>query len=170
MCTYQYIYTCKYMHTYIQVRIHVVNTLDPVSVTLNENRSFHVGLSVFLRIFVFCVCPSAVMTQYGSDLPNRSIYVCVCVCVCVCVRVRVCEGIFVFCVCPSAIMTQYGSVLPIQPIFLCACVKVCECMHVCVCLRIFVFCVCILAVIMHYGLATISRLLQIIGLFCKRAL
>ena len=53
----------------------------------------------------------------------------------------------------------------------CECVRVCVC--VCVCARV---CACmnfmqVLEILSRpYGVATISRLLKIIGLFCKRAL
>ena len=85
---------------------------------------------------------------------------CVCawsVCVCVCADQCVCVCV---CVC------------------VCACVCVCVCVFVCVCARV---CVRVRANSIStqkrptcyppcYGVATISRLLKIIGLFCKRAL
>jgi len=43
-----------------------------------------------------------------------------------------------------------------------ACMCVCVCMYVCVCM-----CVCVMVEGCNYGMATISRLLKIIGLFCR---
>jgi len=59
----------------------------------------------------------------------------------------------------------------------CVCVCVCVCTGVCVCVLVggtlivksFVESECATARIFSYGVASISRLLQIISLFCKRA-
>jgi len=55
----------------------------------------------------------------------------------------------------------YRDPIPIR----CFCVYVC--MYVCVCVCV---CVCGSIVIWVYGVASVSRLLKMIGLFCKRAL
>jgi len=71
---------------------------------------------------------------------NRCVCVCVCEFECECVGVCVCE-------------------------FECECVCVC----VCVCVPLYANKIGQYSII-AYGVATISRLLKIIGLFCKRAL
>jgi len=101
--------------------------------------------------------------------------VCVCVCVCVCVWVCVCACVSV---CACVRVCVYVCV------YVCVCVCVCACVCVCVCVFVFV-CVRASRTDLHtllrvdmlrrsceghiYGVATISRLLQIIGLFYKTA-
>jgi len=50
---------------------------------------------------------------------------------------------------------------------------ICVCVYVCVYVSLFEtrsWCVCVYVSQTEYGVASISRLLKIIGLFCKRAL
>jgi len=84
------------------------------------------------------------------------VYVYVCVCVCVGDQVVISYGAES----SETLLQNYGFVPEVR-----ACVCVRARVHVCVCV-----CVCDQVVIISYGVATISRLLQMIGLFCKRAL
>ena len=87
---------------------------------------------------------------------THTIPACVCVCVCVCVRVCVCACVGVrLCVC--------------------VCVCVCVCAGLCVCVFVWndqceVRCKTVGDWCITHEVATISRLLKIIGLFCKRVL
>ena len=104
------------------------------------------------------------------------VYVCVCVCVCVytCVWVYMCV-----CVCERERVHMCG-------VYGCECVRVRVRGHVCVCVCAHVhlyvcICVCMCACVHvylsiclqcgdRYGVALVSRIDQIIGLCCKRAL
>jgi len=75
--------------------------------------------------------------------------VCVCVCVCVCVWYGLMDPMHehIMCVCERdvCVRERYGSMNPIRYPIVCVCVRERE----------------------TYGVATISRLLKIIGLFCR---
>jgi len=55
-------------------------------------------------------------------------------------------------------------------VYVCVCVCMCVCVCVCVCVFVSHLLILTRAPIHSYGVATISRLLKSIGLFCKRAL
>jgi len=114
------------------------------------------------------------------------VYVCVCVCMCVCVCVCVCALICLcmsecMCVCSlkkwitrtiinhkSPRFTDHSYVYMCAFMCVCVCLSVWKwtCVHVCACA-----CACMLKINRtYYGVATISRLLKTIGLFCKRDL
>ena len=79
---------------------------------------------------------------------------------CVCVRVYVRECVCVWlCVATRSLLRRDGNSVTAG-----VHVSVCEGVYVLACVGL---CVC---VFLWYGLATISRLLKIIGLFCKRTL
>jgi len=87
----------------------------------------------------------------------------------VCVRVFVCVCV---CVCVSIVEEEVDVLIQVCS-SVCVCVCMCMCMCVCVCVvRIFWGSLALsgLNLRVRYGVATISRLLKIIGLFCKRAL
>jgi len=110
------------------------------------------------------------------------VYVCVCVCVCVCVRARAgaAYSYMYICVCVCFCVCIYLCACTRPPRER-GCVHGCRCMSLCVCARTCV-CVCMYAcdfVCFYqdackrknvYGVATISRMLKNIGLFCKRDL
>jgi len=136
-----------------------------------------------------CVCgrytlPSALQGKYQRWITlstrdtfpvlSRRMTVCVCACVCTCVVCgqytlpRVLQGKYQLLVTLSMCDTFPASSRRMM-VCACACVRVYVCACVCVCV---VCCQYTLssAVQARYGVATISRLLTIIGLFCKTAL
>jgi len=115
-----------------------VNRLELEYVLHSPPQSHYAKLPVCVHVRV-CMC--------------SCMYVCVCVCVCVCV------GVCASWICSQLTLADYAN-LPV-------CVHVCLCVRVCVCVCMCVFvCVCV-SWICRYGVATISRLLKIIGLFCR---
>ena len=110
---------------------------------------------------------------HSGEISRKWVCVCVCMCACVCC-VCVCVCVFV-CVCVCVCVWVCVRVC----LCLCLCLFVClfVCVYVCVCACV---CACVLCCkrflesqlnnrYTTHGVATISRLLKIIGLFCKRA-
>jgi len=90
------------------------------------------------------------------------VYMCVCMCVCVYVDVYVC----MFGTASLDLMPTWNS-----PTDICVYMCVCVCARRSVCLHVCVHWMHVYTMVWHhYGVATINRLLKIIGLFCKRAL
>jgi len=135
-------------------------------------------LRMCVCVFVFlCVCARVCVC----------VRVCTRVCVCVCACVRVC-----MCVCMR--MCPYTSMYEYIHVKIWMCVCVCVCVRACVFVFVCNLCVCTFAGTWNvstycfvlgcrwmygkciwfnstaYGVATISRFLKMIGLFCKRAL
>jgi hypothetical protein len=98
-----------------------------------------------------CACVNLCIDIFCVNLLSSLIEVNTGVCIDFCVCMRVYMSCVWFCYPRS-----FKSIL--VRVFMCVCVCVCMCACVCI---ICVWC---------YGVATISRLLKIIGLFCKRAL
>jgi len=91
---------------------------------------------------------------------------CVCMCVCVCVYLCVCVCVFVclrVCACVCVWKTHSRDpIIGLISVFVCVCA--------CVFVREKLILIIRLILFAHIWMATISRLLKIIGLFCKRAL
>jgi len=89
-------------------------------------------------------------------------FVCVCVCLCVCMYVYVTSHIY------KQTSIVRGCVFVLS-VWMCVCVYVracaCVCVGVCVCMRMLL--VTLINKRVLYGVATLSRLLQIIRLFCR---
>jgi len=125
---------------------------------------------VFVLLCV-CVCVST-----GTDVRRARSICCHSECLYVCAReylyvrlhvcARVCACLFVH-VCVSMCVRVF--VYLCERVLICVyCMHVRECVCMCVC-RIFFF-ARVRECVFVYGVATISRLLRIIGLFCRRAL
>jgi len=88
-----------------------------------------------------CVCIFEFLCVYMSVFPLVGVHDCERACVCV--RLCVCA------MCPFA--AEYGDETTCVYVFICMCVRERLCVYT-----------------SRYGVATISRLVKIIGLFCKR--
>jgi len=111
---------------------------------------------------------------HSGEISRKWVCVCVCMCACMCV-----------CLCACAFVSVSVSVFVCLSVCVCVCacvsvsVSVFVCLSVCVCVCACV-CACVLCckrflesqlnnIYTTHGVATISRLLKMIDLFCKRA-
>jgi len=130
----------------------------------------------FIRVCVLCVCAMimCVCQDYVCSSCVRVSFVCG-----VCVSSVCVYHLCIICVCVTHVCEL---IMCVSLDHLCVVVSVCVC-HVCVSFACIIcvhqLCVCVICVCVSYvwdlitcvyGVATISRLLKIIGLFCKRAL
>jgi len=108
------------------------------------------------------------LIRFTRTIPAPPIHKCVCVCVYthLCVRVCLCEGRssagLAFVPLHQLICLTRKFQIPALPVHVCVCVYTYMCVRVCES-------VYIQHALPFYGVASISRLLKIIGLFCKRA-
>ena len=86
-----------------------------------------------------------------------------------CTHVYVCECMHASCASMYICVVYTRPCMYVQASVMYLCVYVCMCMCVYVCVSIMYLCVYV-CVVFVYGVATICRLLKIIGLFLKRAL
>jgi len=93
-----------------------------------------------LMSFVKTVCAASSARLLSSTATTRYVCVFACVCVCVCMNIYICVYIYIY-IC--IYVREYTCIYIYTPLQ-----AVCPC----------------------YGVATISRLLEFIGLFCKKAL
>jgi len=151
-----HVYVCVYVYAYVHVYVYVYVSTEDTIETVKYIYSNWPEIMCMCMCVCMCTCTCMCMC----------IYMCTCICMCMCMHMCMCMCMCTY-VCVHANVCHLCRPLSSTQIGLRAYV----CVSLCVCVRVFAYVSVFVCVsVSKYRVATIRRLLQIIGLFCKRAL